>query len=145
MSPSIAEELEEIKRQRDSRDVKIFQKALLPAAISLKNYFNEWRNEELDALRKEREKLLAEATSPEAKSKLSDVEAELERIETERIPDARRKLEAFITELQKKNMKNPEEVINEVTENLIPTVTLIGVLMGIRDNLDSMASMVPRR
>lgn len=143
MPPGIAEELEEIRRQRDSRDIKIFRNALLPAAISLKKYFNEWRTEELRALRKERGLLVSAASTPEAKSQLNGVEVELNQIENERVPQARQNLETFIAKLQKKSMKNPEEVGNEVGENLLPTVKLIGDLYGIRKNLDAMAAMIP--
>jgi hypothetical protein len=144
MSPDIAQELGEITKQRGLRDVESSRKALLPAAISLKRFFNAWRNEELGGLGRERELLLSVATTPEAKNQLDNIEAELNRIETERIPEARQRLETFITKLQQKEMKNPNIVFDEISENLMPTVKLIGDLIGIRNKLDAMASMIPR-
>jgi hypothetical protein len=55
----------------------------------LKKYFNEWRTEEFRAPRKERDLLVSVASTPEAKSQLNGVEAELNQIENERVPQVR--------------------------------------------------------
>jgi len=143
MATDFEKELQEIKRRRDSRDVLILKNSLLPAAKSLKKSFGKWRTEEIAALSRECQLLSELAATPEAKSRLREIKAQLDGVESARVPNARNKIEIFIRQIQDNEMQNPEKVFKELKDNLWPAVDLIWDLMEVRDTLDSMAAMIP--
>jgi hypothetical protein len=145
VTPSFEKQLEQVGRERDSRDVAILKKSLLPAAKSLKKSFGKWRTEEIAALSHECDLLIELASTTEAKNRLGEIKAQLGSIEADRVPSARDKIEVFIQQIQSKQMQNPKEVFKELKENLYPAVELIGDLMEFRETLDGMAAMIPRQ
>jgi len=137
-------ELEIIKAKRQSRDTWAFSRALLNTAKSLRDDFGAWRREEIGALRKQSAVLSELADTHEAKLRIERINADLNQLEGERMPDVVSRIETFITKLETGEVPNPDDLATNFTENLMPAVGLIFKLTNIRNELDAMGDMVPR-
>lgn len=133
--------MEAIKQRREARDRIMLQDAI-PVLDNLKNMVNRWVDDEFKDFEDEIEQVDDSAPREAAIERISRFRTELATIRNEQLHDALIGLDELVESIKQK-FDTADSAIAMLVQKVPPILRVMWNLFKARENLDSMADMIP--
>jgi len=134
--------MEAIRQRREARDRIMLQDAI-PVLDNLRNMVNRWVEDEFRDSEDEIEQVDDSAPRQAATERINRFRTELATIRNEQLHDAMIGLDELIESIKQKKFDTVDSAITMLVQKVPPILRVIWNLFQARQNLDSMADMIP--
>jgi len=134
--------LEAIRQRRETRDRLLFQHSI-PILEQLRNVVNSWIDGEFHDLEDELSHVDDFTVRDRASERISRFRTDITRIRNEELPQALKNLDELIEFIKGQKYESAQHATQTLSKKISPILSVIFGLASARNNLDSMADMIP--
>jgi hypothetical protein len=134
--------LEAIWQRRETRDRLLFQHSI-PILEQLRSVVNSWIDGEFQDLEDELSHVDDFTVRDRASERIARFRTELAAIRNEELPKALKELDELVEFIKQQKFESSQHATQTLSRKTTPILSVIFSLISARNNLDSMADMIP--